>query len=267
MMPDYHMHTSRCGHARGDMEEYIVEARKKGLGEIGFADHVPMYWLAAHLRDAGLAMDEACFPEYVSRVLHLRKTNPSIGIGLGVEVDYIPGWEKEAAKFISEYPFDYIIGSVHYIDGWGFDNPALTGEYSRRQLGEIYRQYFDLICRAAKSGLFDVIAHPDLVKKFGYRLSPAPVELYRQAARAFAGAGVCVEVNTAGLRAPAGEIYPCLEFLRFCFIEGVPVSTGSDAHCPDLVGAHFSEAGALLREAGYREVTLFRERKRMKARI
>lgn len=267
MMPDYHMHTSLCGHASGDMTGYVEEALKKGLLEIGFSDHVPMYWLAAHLRDAGLAMDETSFPGYVARVLHLREENPSIGIGLGVEVDYIPGWEKEAAKIISEYPFDYIIGSVHYIDGWGFDNPGLTGEYSRRQLGEIYRQYFDLICSAAKSGLFDVIAHPDLVKKFGYRLSPAPVELYRQAARAFAGAGVCVEVNTAGLRAPAGEIYPSLEFLRLCCSEGVPVSTGSDAHSPDLVGANFSEAGALLREAGYREVTLFRERKRIKARI
>ena len=267
MMPDYHMHSSLCGHACGEMHEYVEEAIKKGLEEIGFSDHVPMYWLPARQRDAGLAMDEASFPEYVARVLHLRKIDTSIVIGLGVEVDFVPGWEKEAAKLISEYPFDYVIGSVHYIDGWGFDNPGLTGEYSRRELAEIYRRYFDLICGAAKSGLFNIIAHPDLVKKFGYRLSPAPVELYRQAARAFAGAGVCVEVNTAGLRVPAGEIYPCLEFLRLCRIEGVPVSTGSDAHSPDLVGANFSEAGSLLREAGYREVTLFRKRKRMKVRI
>lgn len=267
MIPDYHIHTSLCGHAGGDMEQYVEEAGKKGFKEIGFSDHVPMYWLAAECRDPGLAMDDLEFPGYVSRVLSLRESSPELSIRLGVEVDYIPGWESEAGKIISAYPFDYVIGSVHYIDGWGFDNPALIGEYSRRQLGEIYRQYFDLICGAAKSGIFDVIAHPDLVKKFGYRLSPAPVELYRRAARAFAGAGVCLEVNTAGLRVPAGEIYPSLEFLRLCRLEGVPASTGSDAHAPELVGANFSEALELLKEAGYDEVAVFSRRQRMMMKI
>lgn len=267
MLPDYHIHTSLCGHACGDMAGYVEEAVKKGLVEIGFSDHVPMYWLPAHQRDAGLAMAEASFPEYVSRVLSLRETSPSIGIGLGVEVDFVPGWEKEAAKIISSYPFDYVIGSVHYIDGWGFDNPGLVEEYSRRELKEIYRQYFNLICSAAKSGLFNIIAHPDLVKKFGYRLNPAPEELYRQTARAFAGSGVCVEVNTAGLRAPAGEIYPCLDFLRLCRIEGVSVSTGSDAHSPDLVGSNFDEAVLLLKEAGYKEVSIFRGMHRRMVKI
>ncbi|MFZ5631882.1 MAG: histidinol-phosphatase HisJ family protein [Bacillota bacterium] len=262
MMPDYHIHTSRCGHARGEMPEYIARAREKGFKEIGFADHVPMYWLPGERRDPGLAMAEGDFPGYVGAVINLRKGYTDINVLLGVEVDYVPGWEKKASRVLSDHPFDYVIGSVHYIDGWAFDHPGQVDGYSRRDIEDVYRSYFDLLCRAAGSGLFDVIAHPDLVKKFGHRPGKAPMELYRQAAGAFARAGVCVEVNTAGLRYPAGEIYPALEFLRLCRVEGVPAVTGSDAHDPELVGSGFDQARALLLEAGYREVAVFRGRRR-----
>ncbi|MCL6478703.1 MAG: histidinol-phosphatase HisJ family protein [Peptococcaceae bacterium] len=267
MMPDYHIHTARCGHARGEMPQYIARAREKGLKEIGFADHVPMYWLPAERRDSGLAMAEDHFPGYMEEVLSLRGEHPDIDILLGVEVDYVPGWEKEASRILSGHPFDYVIGSVHYIDGWAFDSPRQVDGYGRRDIESIYRDYFDLLCRAAASGLFDIIAHPDLVKKFGHRPGKVPTELYRQAAGAFARAGVCVEVNTAGLRYPAGEIYPSLEFLRLCRVEGVPATTGSDAHDPDLVGAGFDQAEKLLLEAGYREVAIFRGRRRKMVRI
>lgn len=267
MIPDYHIHTSLCGHARGEMEQYLEEAGKKGLKEIGFSDHAPMYWLAADCRDPGLAMDDSLFPGYVSRVLKLREITPELSIRLGVEVDYIPGWEKEAEKIISEYPFDYVIGSVHFIDGWAFDHPSYIDGYGSRDIEEIYRSYYDLLCRAAVSGIFDIMAHPDLVKKFGYRPDRELTAFYRQAARAFAGAGVCVEVNTAGLRVPAGEIYPSPEFLRICRLEGVPASTGSDAHAPELVGANFGQAIDLLKEAGYDEVAVFKGRRRMMIEI
>ncbi|MFZ5647242.1 MAG: histidinol-phosphatase HisJ family protein [Bacillota bacterium] len=267
MIPDYHIHTSLCGHARGEMEQYVEEARKKGLKEMGFSDHVPMCWLTDECRYPGLAMDETELPGYVSRVLSLREKTPELSIRLGLEVDYIPGWEKGAGNIISQYPFDYIIGSVHFIDGWAFDHPSYIDGYGGRDIGEIYRNYFDLICRAAGSGVFDIMAHPDLVKKFGYRPDKASTDLYRQAARSFAAAGVCVEVNTAGLRVPAGEIYPSLEFLRLCRLEGVPASTGSDAHAPELVGANFSEAVELLKEAGYDEVAMFSGRRRKMMKI
>lgn len=267
MMLDYHIHTSRCGHARGEMQEYIDRAREQGLREIGFSDHVPMYWLPREKRDSGLAMDETRFPDYIADVRRLAGNNPDIGVRLGVEVDYIPGCEEEAGGFLSGLPFDYVIGSVHLIGGWAFDSPYQLEEYGRRDIEDIYREYFELICRAAGSGLFNIIAHPDLVKKFGYRPRGDLTGLYRQAARAFAGAGVCVEVNTAGLRWPAGEIYPALEFLKICRMEGVPAVTGSDAHDPNQVGWAFRQARDLLLAAGYGEVARYRGRQRELVKI
>ncbi|HBV99013.1 MAG: histidinol phosphatase [Peptococcaceae bacterium BICA1-7] len=267
MIPDYHIHTGRCGHASGGMRQYADEAVNKGLGEIGFSDHIPMYWLPSDSRDPGLAMAEEQFPGYVAEVLGLKSEFSSLSIRLGVEVDYIPGRETAIKPFLLGCPFDYVIGSVHYIDGWGFDNPALLEEFGRQNIDEIYEKYFDLLCAAASSRLFDIIAHPDLIKKFGHRPAAPPLELYRRAAVAMAGAGVCVEVNTAGLRVPAEEIYPSLDFLRICRLEGVPASTGSDAHAPGLVGAGFSQAADLLREAGYREVAVFKGRTRNMIKI
>ncbi len=267
MMIDYHIHTSRCGHARGKMSEYVEEARKKGLAEMGFSDHGPMYWLTPDLRDPGLAMAEDEFPRYLEEVSALGKMYPDVNIRLGVELDYIPGFEKQAARLLSGLPLDYVYGSVHFIGGWAFDSPRQLEEYGRRDIKEVYRQYFNLLCGAADTGLFDIMAHPDLVKKFGHRPAKELTELYLQAARTFARAGVCVEVNTAGLRWPAGEIYPSAEFLWLCQREGVPAVTGSDAHDPESVALDFHLALALLKEAGYRKVALFRDRQRRLAPI
>lgn len=262
MLTDYHWHTNRCGHAEGDMAEYVAQARKRGLTEVGFADHVPMYWLPEGERDPSLAMAGDELPRYVEEVLLLRGGNPDINIRLGLEADYIPGREQQLREIIANYPFDYIIGSVHYIDGWGFDNPGLVYEYENRNIDEIYELYFDQLCRAAGSGIFDIIAHPDLIKKFGYRPDRPPLELYRRAALTLAGSGVCLEVNTAGLRAPVGEIYPARDFLIECGKRGVPVTTGSDAHKPGQVGRGFDLALELLKAAGYREIAAFNKRRR-----
>jgi len=261
MLPDYHWHTRRCGHAAGEMEEYLNLARAKGLKEIGFADHIPMYWLPAGKRDPGLAMSEGELPIYVAQVTRLREENPDLTIRLGIEADYIPGQDEALRKLLAGHPLDYIIGSVHYLDdGWGFDNPSNRGEYTRRNLEEIYAAYFFLIQRAAQSGLFDIMAHPDLIKKFGYRPAGDLTSWYDQTASIFAGAGVCVEVNTAGLAAPAGEIYPALDFLMLCRRYGVPVVAGSDAHSPDQVGQWWKEALLWIKEAGYREAATFAHR-------
>ena len=189
MMADYHTHTCRCGHARGQAREYLEQARQKGLREIGFSDHIPMYWLPPEQRNPGLAMAEADFPGYLAEVLELAAESPCPEVRLGVEVDYIPGYEAEAARMLAGHPFDYVIGSVHFIGRWAFDSPHELEEYGRRDIDEVYRQYFDLISRAAQSGLFDIIAHPDLVKKFGYRSRTDPAVFYRQAARAMAAGG------------------------------------------------------------------------------
>jgi len=264
---DYHLHTARCGHASGTMQQYLNAARSRGLREVGFADHVPMYWLPMNNRSSELAMNANELSRYIEDVYNLQKTNSDIVIKLGLEVDYIPGYEKKAKQILDNLPLDYILGSVHYIDGWGFDNPDFMYVYDRWDLFELYERYFNILCAAAKSKLFDVIAHPDLIKKFGFKPENDIVEFYEEAAKTFAENGVCVEVNTAGLRVPAKEIYPCYEFLKFIYKYDVPVTVGSDAHKPEHVGYGFKTALDLIRSVGYKYVVLFNRRRRIELKI
>lgn len=259
---DYHLHTRRCGHATGRIAEYVRFARTRGLREIGFADHIPQYFLPPHRRDPYLAMAERELEAYVEEVREAAAAANDIEIRLGVEADYSPGQEEKLKAILDRYPFDYVLGSVHYLDGWGFDNPAEVEGYSGRDIDALYREYFGLIQQMAATGLFDVVAHPDLLKKFGY-LPRADVHgLYEKTVRVIAAAGLVVEVNTAGLRQPVAEIYPAPEFLAVCRRYGVPVTLGSDAHRPEDVGRDFDRAVAVLSRVGYREVAVFQKRRR-----
>ncbi len=253
---DYHLHTRLCGHAVGEMVEYLEEAARKGIREAGFADHLPLYFLPPGETIPGYAMEEDELPLYVEMVKKCAERS-SVEVKLGIEADYVPGCEKKLAALLSAYPFDYVLGSVHFIEGWGFDNPAEMAEYGKREIDRVYEQYFTLVQQAALTGLFDVMAHPDLVKKFNFRPTRNLKPLYEDTAQAFKKAGVCVEVNTAGLRYPVGEIYPGIELLKIFFKHGLPVTFGSDAHSPEQVGADMLEALKLVKSVGYREVALF----------
>jgi histidinol-phosphatase (PHP family) len=250
---DYHMHTVRCGHAEGRMEEYAARAVEMGLREIGFSDHFPML----HREDTTLSMGLDELPLYVREVEELRERFPQLSIRLGIEVDYLPGYEARQSSMLAEHPFDYIMGSLHFVDGWGFDDPRNLDGYKGRDLLELWQRYFELLGDAAESGLFDVLAHPDLIKKFGFRPEVDVSNLYRTCLDRVADAGVAVEVSTAGLRKPVGEIYPSEEFLRLCYERGIAVTLGSDAHHPREVGDRFEEALRLLRRVGYEEAAVF----------
>ncbi len=262
MIPaDYHLHTRLCGHASGEPEEYLAQAARKGIPEVGFSDHLPLYFLPPGKTIQGYAMREDELSLYVDLVQKCAQKSP-VRVRLGIEADFIPGYEESLAALLSSYPFDCVLGSVHFIEGWGFDNLAEIEEYGRRDINRVYEQYFALIQQAALSGLFDVMAHPDLVKKFAFRPTGDLSPHYEATARAFKKAGVCAEVNSAGLRYPAKEIYPSPSLLRCLFKHGVPVTMGSDAHCPDQVGAGLEQAVRLIKEAGYTEIALFSRRKR-----
>lgn len=267
MIPaDYHLHTKLCGHASGEVDDYLDQAVRKGIKEVGFSDHFPLYFLPPEKIIPDYAMSENQLPLYVNMVQQYSGVSP-LKVKLGIEVDYVPGFEKKLANELAAYPFDYVTGSVHFINGWGFDNPAEIGEYSKRELYLVYEQYFNLVQQAALTGLFDVMAHPDLVKKFGFYLERNLTSLYEETARAFKKAGVCVEVNSAGLRYPAREIYPAPALLAIFNRHGIPVTLGSDAHTPDQVGTGLDEALQLIKAAGYREIILFNRRKRNMLRI
>lgn len=257
-MIDYHIHTARCGHATGAMADYVAQAKLIGLKEIGFADHLPLLkgW------DETLTMPESELSGYIAEIKEQQSANPEISIKTGIEADFIPGLEAETARLLASQAFDYVIGSVHFINGWGFDDSRYLEGYQKREIYDIYKDYFELVKAAARSGLFDIIGHLDLVKKYNFRPQTDFTALLEDAVQAIASAGVCVEINTAGLRKPVGEIYPSKEILAMCYKAGVPMVLGSDAHEPNQVGMDFGLAVATAQEIGYKEVAVFRNRER-----
>lgn len=257
-LTDYHIHTRRCGHAAGEMEEYIEAAIQRGLREIGFSDHLP---LVTH-RDPELTMGEEELPRYVEDVLRLQdKYRSVLPIKLGVEADFIPGYEEQTLRLLEPYDWDYVIGSVHIISEWEFDDPRRIGEWDDRDVDDVYRCYFDLLRRSAESGLFDIIAHPDLVKKFGHRPQADLREEIERTAETFRKAGVTVEINTSGLRKPVGEMYPAYSIVEVLQQHAVPWVIGSDAHRPEEVGQDFNRAVAWATQAGCRETMVFAGRR------
>jgi histidinol-phosphatase (PHP family) len=247
-LPDYHTHTSRCGHARGTPAEYVEAARAAGLLAIGVADHIPLL----PEPDPELSMESCELGEYVEEVKGLKARFPGFVL-LGIEADYRPGTTPEVRSLLASQPFDYVIGSVHHLGDWGFDDPRQMEGYSSREIDDVWIEYFELVGEAAESGLFTILGHLDLVKKFGYRSTRVlDDELDRLVAR-IARAGLAIEINTAGLHKPVKEAYPSPEILRKMRVAGVPVTFGSDAHRPEEVGRDFAHAADLARAAGYDE--------------
>lgn len=261
-LSDYHSHTTRCGHARGSMEEYIEAAIGAGLREFGFSDHIPMYWLPEQRRDPGIAMPMEELEEYVSDVLRLRERYREIPIRLGIEADFIPGREEDLVRVLAPYPWDYVIGSVHFVGNWGFDNPETVSRYDEWDLSDLYHRFFRLESMAAQSGLFDILAHIDLIKKFGHRPSHGLGPVYSGLAETIAEAGVAIELSTAGLRKPVREPYPCAELLAECCRRGVPLVISSDCHSPEEVAWGFDSAREMAISAGFAEVARFERRRR-----
>jgi histidinol-phosphatase (PHP family) len=261
MLPkvDYHMHTPLCGHAVGEPELYVEQARRVGLSEIGFSDHAP---LVSH-RDARYTMDRSQLGLYHAMIERVQKAFADFTIKLGLEADYLPGFEKQTKEILDGYPYDFVIGSVHFIDRWAFDDPdpVQKVKWKDKDINTVYRDYYKLLRQSAGSGLFDIMGHVDLVKKFGHRADADLTAEIEATARAFKGAGVAVEINTSGLRKPVGEIYPSLDALKIYRKAGVPVTFSSDAHDPNDVGRDYDKARAIALEAGYEDYLVFRKRK------
>lgn len=257
-MIDCHVHTARCGHAVGDLVEYRDAAEGLGVDVLAVTDHLPLPGDAPN----DYSMSWAELPAYVDELSALRAA--SVGrpteVLLGIEADWMPGRDDELRDVLGRHPFDVVLGSAHFIDGWAFDDPAELPRWGSQDVEAVWARYFELLEQAASTGLFDVMTHPDLVKKFGHRISD-PLPLYESAARTFAEAGVAIEVNSAGLRKQCAEMYPSLRFLQACRRAGVLATFGSDAHAPSQVGSGWAEAREALVEAGYRSLVLFRGRR------
>lgn len=258
---DYHVHLERGPYSKEWMYKFLEAARVADIDEIGFSEHAyrfeqtkgiwPSDWGLKAVVDADV---------YVNLVQELKKAG--YPVKLGVEVDFAPGIETALDNFISSYPWDYVIGSVHFIGNWGFDRPDQAYRWKEVNVNEAYKKYFKLFGEAAQSRLFDIMAHPDVVKVFGYRPSYSMIEEYERCAEILAKVDVCFEINTAGLRLPAGEIYPAREFLKALAQAGIPSMISSDAHRPEDVGEGFDLAYNYARKHQIKHLTKFCQRKR-----
>ena len=254
MIVDYHMHLrdpdGRIDHTVEAVERFVEAAALRGVDEIGFTEHV-YYFAPTRTLWTVPAQAERCVYDldaYVGAVLEAKRRG--LPVKLGLEVDYVRGREEETRELLTPYPWDLLLGSVHFIDGVGVDGePRLID-----QLGvePAWRRYFEELAAAAQSGLFDVLAHPDLVKIWGERPTEPDYAPLLPALD-----GVCLEISSAGLRKPVGELYPAAGLLREARARGVGITFASDAHQPRLVGADFDRVTALAREAGYETVTVF----------
>jgi histidinol-phosphatase (PHP family) len=261
---DYHMHTPLCRHARGEPEKYVKHALELGFKEIGFSDHAPMpqddfdSW----------RMNNDKLDEYVAKVRAVQKDFPQLTIRLALEVDYLPGYEDWIRDLAKRHPWDYFIGSVHYVsDDWAVDDPQKISEWKHRDALEIWTVYFERLTKAAETGFFGIIGHADLPKKFGHRPPSDLGPLYQKFLTTAKKHDCAIELNTAGLRKDCREIYPSREILELAFQSGVPITFGSDAHAPEEVGMNFTEAVRLAREVGYRECRRFVQRQKQTAKF
>lgn len=245
---DYHMHTPLCRHAVGEPVEYAARAVELGISEIGFSDHSPMR--RDDFDDWRMKFSE--LDRYVDSVQAARRAHPSLAIRLALEVDYLPGHEDWIRELASRHPWDYLIGSVHYVsDDWAVDSPFQLSRWKDRDAFEVWKIYFDRLTAAARSGLFEIIGHADLPKKFGFIPRQDCTPLFEKFLAAAREGGVAIELNTAGLRKDCREIYPSPAFLKLALAFGIPITFGSDAHAPGEVGQDFVRAIDLARQTGF----------------
>ncbi|GAC1437958.1 MAG: histidinol-phosphatase [Solirubrobacteraceae bacterium] len=269
MLTDYHLHlrpdrvdARPAGFFTAEnAARYRAAADERGISELGVSEHVYRFQQALDLWQHPLWQEFArddlfAYCGWVREQTDLR---------LGLEVDFIPGREERTRDLLDAAELDYAVGSVHFIGDRAVDHDGYDVWDGSHDAEEIWRRYFELLGEAARSGLFDIIAHADLVKVWG-RGRPRPEgdlrRFYELAIDGIAESGAAVEVSTAGLRKPAGELYPAPALLEMCLEAGVPVALSSDAHQPEHVGFGYAQAVELLAGHGVRELAVFERRVR-----
>jgi histidinol-phosphatase (PHP family) len=254
MKVDLHNHTVLCNHATGTVNEYIEAAIACGTQFFGFSDHAPMDCDPQYRMEFG-QMD------LYERWIHEAQEayGDKITVLLGYEVDFLPGYMDER---VLNRPCDYMIGSVHFIDDWGFDNPEFIAKYDGADMDEIYIRYFGLIEEMAKTGHFQIAGHLDLLKVFNFLPKTDIRLLAKNALKAIKKADMTIELNVSGLRKPVREAYPSHGLLEEIAALDIPITFGSDAHRSDQVGMFSDEVEALARSVGYSQCAVYRNKER-----
>ncbi len=257
MRVDIHNHTTLCNHAEGSMEEYIQRAIELGIDVYGFSEHAPMKNFEDGYR---LVLEKKDF--YEQSVLELQKKyQDQIKIILGYEVDFMGG--DYILSEIKNAQVDYFIGSVHYLDKWGFDNPEFIGVYKNKNIDIIWEEYFDAVEAMAKTNLFNIVGHIDLIKIFNFLPQKDIKSIAQKSLKAIKKAGLVVEINSSGFRKPIQEQYPSKDILELCFELDIPITFSSDAHSVEHIGFKYNDAIALAKEVGYNSCIYFEKKEKI----
>ena len=259
-MVDLHNHTPLCNHAKDTPQEYIDNAIKKNILIYGFADHSPMEF------DKQYRMSFEDMPKYEEEIKNLKNQyKDKIKILLGYEVDFTP--KQYLDKRVLEREVDYLIGSVHFLDNWGFDNPEFIKEWTTRDVDDVYKEYFSLIEEMANSKLFQIVGHIDLIKVFGHKPKKNIKDIAKNAIKAIKKADMTIEINTAGLRKPVKELYPSDELLEMILDENIDLTLSSDAHSKEQVGFAYDETIKKLKDLGVNELIYYENKEKRKIRV
>ena len=268
MLTDYHVHL-RPDQAGTDaaryfteenVDRYLLAAQEHGIEELGVSEHIHRFRQALEIWSHPFWREQAI--DDLDAYCEFIRGTP---LRLGIEADFIPGAEDRTSNLLESRPFDYVIGSVHFVGEHAVDHEGFDVWEDNGDPDTVWRRYFQTLAEAARAGLFDVLAHPDLVKVWG-RARPVPERdlrfYYEPAVEAIAEAGIVVEVSTAGLRKPVAEIYPSRAFAELCVEAGAEFALSSDAHLPDQIGYGYDRALEFLAELGVERICVFEGRER-----
>ncbi len=254
MIVDLHNHTTLCNHAEGEVSQYIEKAIATGTKYFGFSDHAPMDFDPKYR----MKFDEML--TYQKDILEVKECyKDKCEILFGYEVDYLEGHMDTR---VLNADVDYLIGSVHFIEGWGFDNPEFIGHYEHEDIDVIWQKYFDTVEKMAQSNLFDIVGHFDLIKVFKYMPKKDINALAHDALIAIKKADMTLELNVSGFRKPIKEAYPSASLVQKAYELDIPITFGSDAHKPKQVSMFSDEIIRIAKDAGYTRCAIYRKRKR-----
>ncbi len=264
MLTDYHVHIENIDYTPESLNKFIKKAQDEGIEEMGISEHNYRFKETSNIYTTEYFKERQgpSIKEYFE-LLSDAKLNGR-RLKRSTEVDFLPGLESKLEKFINDYDFDYVIGSVHWLEDWGFDVPYMKDIWDKVDLKETYMQYFFSIYKMIDSQLFDIVGHFDVIKVFGYEPEIFDAELIsavEKIVQKIKDNDMCVEINTAGLRKPVGKIYPKKKWLELFYKADIPIVISSDAHYPEHVGADFDKAISLAKEVGYDKVAVFENKK------
>lgn len=262
VLTDYHVHVERGKFQLDWLQKFIDKAKQEGITDLGISEHAYRFketkdilynpWVAKRQTES--------VEEYLEMLFTAREKG--IAIKIGIEMDYIPGKEEVTQRFLEKYPWDYVIGSIHWLDQWGFDLGEMKDEWNQRNVTEVYKAYFQNLKKLANSQLFDIVGHFDVIKIFGHvpEMREDLFQLIDSVIDDIASNNMVVEVSTAGLRKPVKEMYPKPEWIEKFYSRNIPIVLCSDAHTPEDVGYGYKDSIAMVTEAGYKNIAVFNKR-------